>query len=189
MFRPQLIRAILLTLVASVATAQEHQHESSEKLGTVHFANSCNAVAQVELDHAVALLHSFQFSRAIEGFHAMLAEDVTCGIAYWGIALSDWSNPFSAGMKDKSQLQAGAQSAQHGTTLGAKTQRERDYIAAVSKLYSNFESTPQRARQISYRDAMGELAARYPQDGEHSGSLAHGSAACAVRTVPTRRPA
>jgi len=157
---------MLLTLVASRSLAQEHQHRSGEKLGTVHFATSCNAGAQKEFDRAVALLHSFQFSRAIEGFNAVLGEDATCGIAYWGIALSDWSNPFATGMKDKSQLQAGRESAERGTTVGAKTERERAYLGAVGKLYSDYESVPQRTRLIAYRDAMGRVAAKYPEDHE-----------------------
>ena len=85
------IVAILLTLFASSGRAQEHQHsENGERLGTVYFATSCNDAAQKEFNRAVALLHSFQFSRAIEGFDEVLHEDATCAIAYWGIALSDW---------------------------------------------------------------------------------------------------
>jgi len=166
MVRGKLIAAILLTLVASSSRAQGHQHGNGEKLGTAHFATSCNEVAQKEFNRAVVLLHSFQFSRAIEGFNAVLGEDATCGIAYWGIALSDWSNPFAPGMKDKSQLQAGRESAERGKTVGERTQRERAYLAAVGKLYSDYESTPQRARLIAYRDAMGEVAAKYPEDHE-----------------------
>ena len=166
MFRVKSIAAMLLTLAASRSLAQEHQHRNGEKLGTVHFATSCNEVAQKEFDRAVALLHSFQFSRAIEGFNGVLGEDATCGIAYWGIALSDWSNPFATGMKDKSQLQAGWESAERGTTVGAKTERERAYLGAVGKLYSDYESAPQRTRLISYRDAMGRVAAKYPEDHE-----------------------
>ena len=166
MVRGKLSAAILLTLVAWGGVAQEHQHGNGEKLGAVHFATSCNEVAQKEFNRAVALLHSFQFSRAIEGFNAVLGEDATCGIAYWGIALSDWSNPFAPGMKDKSQLQAGRESAERGKIVGAKTERERAYLAAVGKLYSDYESTPQRARLIAYRDAMGEVAAKYPEDHE-----------------------
>jgi tetratricopeptide (TPR) repeat protein len=162
----KLIAVILLTLVASSTRAQEHQHGNGEKLGTVHFATSCNEPAQKKFNRAVALLHSFQFSRAIEGFNAVLGEDATCRIAYWGIALSDWSNPFAPGVKDKSQLQAGKESAERGMTVGAKTEREQAYIAAVGKLYSDYESTPQRARMIAYRDAMAEVAAKYPEDYE-----------------------
>src|SRR6266566_9983583 len=104
---------LLLTLVAS-CLAPDHQHGKGEKLGVVHFATSCNAGAQKEFDRAVALLHSFQFSRAIEGFNAVLGDDATCGIAYWGIALSDWSNPFASGMKDQRQLHAGRENVERG---------------------------------------------------------------------------
>ena len=166
MGRGKLVAAILLTFMASSSVARERQHVSAEKLGTVHFATSCNEAAQTEFNRAVALLHSFQFSRAIEGFNAVLGEDATCGIAYWGIALSDWSNPFAPGAKDKSQLQAGHESAERGKTVGAKTERERAYIAAVGKLYNEYESTPQRARLVAYRDAMAEVAAKYPEDHE-----------------------
>jgi 1,2-phenylacetyl-CoA epoxidase PaaB subunit len=165
MVRAAVVAGFVLALAAH-CLAQEHQHGNSEKLGTVHFATSCNEVAQKEFNRAVALLHSFQFSRATEGFNAILGEDATCGIAYWGTALSDWSNPFAPGMKDKSQLQAGRESAERGKTVGAKTERERAYLGAVGKLYSDYEGTPQRARLIAYRDAMGEVAAKYPEDHE-----------------------
>src|SRR5712672_9523 len=166
MARVKLIAAILLTLGASSSMAQEHQHGSGEKLGTVHFATSCNAAAQKEFNRTVALLHSFQFSRAIEGFNAALVQDATCGIAYWGISLSGWSNPFASGIKDKGQLQLGRESAERGKSVGVKTERERAYLAAVGKLYSDFESTPQPVRLLAYRDAMGEVATKYPQDHE-----------------------
>jgi hypothetical protein len=166
MARLKLIAAILLTLLASGSRAQEHQHKNGEKLGTVHFATSCDEVAQKEFNRAVALLHSFQFSRAIEGFNAVLGEDATCGIAYWGIALSDWSNPFAAGMKDKGQLQLGRDNAERGKTVGAKTERERAYVAAVGKLYADYENTPQRLRLLAYRDAMAHVATKYREDHE-----------------------
>src|SRR5262249_35489906 len=92
------IVAALLLATSMCAIAQEHQHESAEGLGKVQFATSCNQVAQPEFNRSVALLHSFQFSRAIEGFGAVLGKDPTCAIAYWGIALSEWGNPFAQGV-------------------------------------------------------------------------------------------
>jgi len=162
----RIIGACVLILAAGSGIAQEHTHGPSEKLGTVHFATSCSQEAQKEFDRAVALLHSFQFSRAITGFNGVLNRDATCGIAYWGIALGQWSNPFAAGRKNKGQLQAGRASAERGKATGAKTERERVYIAAVANLYNNFESSPQRARLIAYRDAMRDLAGTYPTDHE-----------------------
>ncbi len=166
MFRTPAVVGCLIALLAPSGIAQEHQHGNGEKLGAVHFATSCNAAAQKEFDQAVALLHSFQFNHAIQGFNAALKSDPACGIAHWGIALSQWSNPFAAGMKDKSQLQAGLESAERGKAAGAKTEREQAYIAAVAKLYSDFDSTPQHARLIAYRDAMGKLATNYSEDHE-----------------------
>jgi hypothetical protein len=162
----RLVLAVLLALLSSISKAQEHQHESAEKLGTVQFATSCTEPAQEEINRAVALLHSFQFSRAISGFNAAFEYDATCAIAYWGIALSDWSNPFAPGAKDKTQLQAGRESVERGKTVSAKTERERTYLAAVGNLYNGYETVPQRTRLIAYRDAMANVAAKYPNDHE-----------------------
>lgn len=163
--RTRIITGLLIAVTAN-CIAQEHTHETREKLGAVHFTTSCNADAQTDIDRAVALLHSFQFSRAIEGFRGAVGKDSTCGIAFWGIALSDWSNPFAPGVKDKGQLRAGREAVQRGAAVGAKTERERAYLAAVGRLYRDFESTPQRVRLAEYRDAMGELAAKYTADHE-----------------------
>jgi hypothetical protein len=162
----KLITAILLIVLASRSLAQEHQHGTGEKLGAVRFSTSCNGSAQNDINRAVALLHSFQFSRAIDEFKGALGKDATCAIAYWGIALSDWGNPFAPGTIDKLLLQLGRESAERGEMLGAKTERERAYLAAVSNLYRDFESAPQHARLLAYRDAMEEVAAKYPKDHE-----------------------
>src|SRR5437899_8962499 len=167
MLRPRIFWACVLILAASSSFAQEHQHVAAgERLGTVHFSTSCNPEAQKQFDRAVALLHSFQFSNAIDGFNATLKADSSCAMAYWGIALSHWSNPFAPGLKAKSQLQDGQQATERGLSLGAKSDRERSYIAAVSKLYANFEKTQQQVRLLAYRDAMAEVSAHYPQDHE-----------------------
>jgi hypothetical protein len=162
----RLIAAILVVPLASRALADEHQHGTVDKLGSVHFVTSCNGAAQNDIDRAVALLHSFEFGRAIDEFRVALTSDGTCTIAYWGIALSDWGNPFAPGKIDKRLLQLGRESVERGEMLGATTERERAYLAAVSNLYRNFESTPQKARWLAYRNAMGEVAAKYPKDQE-----------------------
>ena len=162
----KLIAVVLLVFVAVRGMTQEHQHGTAEKLGEVHFSTSCNGAAQNEINRAVALLHSFQFSRAIDTFKAALGRDETCSIAYWGIALSDWGNPFAPGIIDKRLLQLGRESAGRGAMLGAKTDRERAYLAAVGDLYRDVESTPQKARILAYRNAMRDLTAKYSEDHE-----------------------
>jgi tetratricopeptide (TPR) repeat protein len=183
MLRARIFCACALTLAAGNSIAQEHQHAvAGENLGTVHFATSCNPAAQEEFDHAVALLHSFQFSHAIDGFNSALKADPSCAMADWGIALSQWSNPFAPGLRVTSQLRKGREAAERGRAIGAKTERERAYIAAVSKLYADFEKTPQQVRFLAYRDAMAEMAAHYP--GDHEASIFY-ALALAASEEPT----
>ena len=161
--------AIMALLLARGATSQVHEHApAAEKLGTVAFATSCSATAQPQFDRAVALLHSFEFQRAIEGFEATLTADPSCAMAAWGIALSRWSNPFVAGIRPPGQLQQGRQAVERARTIGTKTDRERAYLDAVSRLYADFETTGQAARLRAYRDEMSKLAASHPDDSEAS---------------------
>ena len=81
MVRAGVIVGFLVMLLAPSGIAQEHEHGNGEKLGAVHFATPCNEGAQKEFDRAVALLHSFQFSRAIQGFNASLKSDATSAAA------------------------------------------------------------------------------------------------------------
>src|SRR5262249_48446116 len=49
---------------------------------------------------------------------------------------------------------------------GSKTERERGFVDAVSRLYAGADARDQSARVVSYRDAMAALSARYPDDAE-----------------------
>ena len=161
-----MIAVVLSGFFATQGLAQDHHHGNGETLGAVQFATSCTEPAQTAINRAVALLHSFQFSRAIDGFKTVLREDPACAIAYWGVALSEWGNPFAPGQKDKAQLDSGLQSAKRGESPGPKTERERAYLTAVGKLYDDYEGTPQQGRLLAYRDAMAKVAANYPDDPE-----------------------
>lgn len=158
---------VALAVTDARAQTAPHDHTAMERLGSVHFETSCNSAAQPRFDRAVALMHSFQFGPAIEGYRAALESDPSCAIAYWGIALSSWSNPF-AGFKSSTQLQQGLKAVEAGRALGAKTQRERAYIEAVAHLYVDAANLDQSARALAYEQAMERLAADYPNDTEAS---------------------
>jgi tetratricopeptide (TPR) repeat protein len=53
-----------------------------------------------------------------------------------------------------------------GRKIGAKTQRERDYIEAVAAYYADWANRSERVRQQARSKAYEELAARYPADDE-----------------------
>jgi hypothetical protein len=89
-------------------------------------------------------------------------------VAYWGLALSAWGNPFAAGIKPEVQLARGLEAIERGRALHTGTEREKAYLAAAARLYDNYRGTDQRTRVIAYRDAMADVAARYPRDDEAS---------------------
>src|SRR5438045_2301395 len=132
---------LALTPFATYSQVQEHHHDTpTENLGTVHFANSCDPKVAPQFDRAVALLHSFEFGASIRGFNDVLAADSTCAIAYWGIALSRWTNPMAPGNRPVALLQQGKQAVNAaGRLSGAASERERGYINAVGQLYDDYE--------------------------------------------------
>src|SRR6266508_3460396 len=77
---------VVLVLSTAPLAAQEHTHATTppERLGTVNFRTSCSATAQPTFNRAVALLHSFEFSRAVDAFNATLKTDPSCAMAHWG---------------------------------------------------------------------------------------------------------
>ncbi len=178
---------MLALMVATASTVQQapHQHQPGEKLGTVHFETSCSAAAQNQFDRALAFLHSFEFGPAIQGFTAVGKTDPGCGIAYWGVAVARWINPFAATIREPAQLQLGLDALKQAQIAGARTERERAYLAAVSKLYAEAGTLDQRARVVAYEKAMAGVAATYPADDEAAIFWALSLAASALPTDKT----
>jgi len=155
----------LLGVLPATAT---HAQKSSVSLGSVRFETSCAPATREPFVRGVALLHSFGFAGAVRAFNDVLAADSTCVMAHWGLALSAWGNPFAAGIRPNAQLERGLAAIQRGRALGGGTERERAFLAAAGKLYDNYQSTDQQTRVVAYREAMAEVAAKYPADDEAS---------------------
>ncbi len=158
------MRAVLTALVIGLLSLPSAAQQP-EKLGTVNFPTSCNAAAQAQFVRAVALLHSFWFSYATKGFEAAAQADPTCGIAAWGAAVSWLGNPL-AGPPPAKNVELGAATVARAKSMGAKSQRELDYIAAIETFYKDYDKVDHRTRALAYEKAMESLAARYPQDRE-----------------------
>src|SRR5258707_15630444 len=157
---------LIALLAPGLGFAQAHDHASPENLGKVQFSTSCSRAAQPQFNRAVALMHSFQFARAIEAFNAILVSDPSCAMAYWGIALSNWGNPFAAGLKPQAQIEKGLKAVEQARAAGAKTERERAYIEAVARLFTDTATLDQRSRILAYESATAAVSAAYPDDIE-----------------------
>jgi len=157
---------VVLARLPSVSLGQAAQHTSHQNLGNVNFSTSCSTAVQPQFNRAVALLHSFQFRNAIEALEAILVADPSCSIAYWGIALSNWGNPFAAGFKSPAQLEQGLKAVKQARGAPPKTERERAYVEAVAHLFTDTANTDQQSRKLAYESAMASLSIAYPDDTE-----------------------
>ena len=156
---------IAAATVAAVGFAQPVYSATEQKpLGSVHFETSCKPAAQKLFDRAMLYQHSFWYSASRRTFEEVLKADSQCGMAYWGIALSLLYNPHAPPPPDN--LPLGLEAVQKGKTVGAKTQRERDYIDAIAAMYVDYDKLDHRTRVQNYLKAEEKLAQRYPKDDE-----------------------
>jgi hypothetical protein len=173
------LSSLLLTLGAAACATQEagetatpephdaHQAGAPDLVGSasVNFQTSCAPAVAAEFNRSVALLHSFWFAEATSAFTGVLATDPSCAMAHWGIALSQWGNPF-AGLRAPQQIEGGRAAIEKAQTTGSPTPRERAYIDAAAELFRNGDAATQRARTTAYERAMAAVAREYPDDVE-----------------------
>lgn len=159
--------AATVALSAGPATAQQpgaHDHGTGQ-LGRVTFPVSCSAEAGGRFEHAMAVLHSFWWAEGSRAFTAVLEADSTCAMAYWGLAMNAWGNPFVGG-PNGAALTRGADAARRASALAPSGRRERGFIAAVAALYRDADTTPNSTRLQAYADTMAGLHRLLPADTE-----------------------
>ncbi len=159
----------MVCALAAPAFAQHDNHGggvlSAEQVGTVDFQTSCSPSVKTDMNAAVALLHSFWFPEARQAFEAIAAKDPACAMAYWGVALTHWGNPFG-GNRTAQTIATGKTAIEKAQATGTPTRREKGYIDAVAGLFSSADVTTQRARIVAYEQTMAQVAKDNPGDTE-----------------------
>jgi tetratricopeptide (TPR) repeat protein len=145
------------------AAAQPAPSRSAE-YGTVKFPVSCRPAVQEQFERGVAMLHSFFFPETVKAFEGIIAADPDCAMAYWGLAISQRPNPLVPPWA-ADNLKRGLDAIQKGKAL-AKTDRERDWLAALEQAFAGYETVPTTTRSERYEAAMEKLARKYPEDKE-----------------------
>ena len=156
--------AIAAAAAGLVVTQPAFGQLEDTKLGKVNFETSCKPEAQKHFNRAMLYQHSFWYRASQQVFEDVLKADSECGIAYWGIALSLLWNPHVP--TPAKNLADGAAMIAKGKSVGARSQRERDYIDALAVMYADHEKVDHRTRIVAYAKAMEQLAQRYPKDDE-----------------------
>jgi tetratricopeptide (TPR) repeat protein len=164
----RLLIACLLCSVAVLADeeASHHHHDPGEQLqlGTVSFPTSCAPAVQKSFERGVALLHSFWYEEAEKQFAAVAQKDPKCAMAHWGVAMSMWHQLWSR--PSDTTLKRGWQEIQKAQAAGAKTAREREYIAALAEFYRDSAQRDHPARALAYSQGMEKVYAGNPKDLE-----------------------
>lgn len=147
-----------------LSQGEEHDHDHGA-LGDVNFPVSCNAQAQQRFNTAAALLYSFYWERVDAAVATVLQADPSCAMAHWAKAVASLDNPLGSPPTPKLE-QEGWAAVERAKQLGGKTQRERDYIAAVETVFKDHATVPFKTRAAAYEKSLEQLHANYPDDSE-----------------------
>lgn len=118
--------------------------------------------AQLFVNQGVNLAYGFNHAEAGRAFREAARLDPGCAMCYWGQALVLGPN-INVPMTPEDEPKA-HELAQKAVALKARaTPRERAYIDAVARRYSG-KADDRAANDRAYRDAMREVARRFPAD-------------------------
>ena len=126
-----------------------HHHDAGEQLGKVSFPISCAPASQKAFDRGVALMHSFEYEEAEAQFIRDRQErSVVCHGALGHRA--QLRSTRSGSGRSEPTLKQGHEQMVMAQKLGAKTEREQDYIAALA----HFLRQPHLGRLHEARDRL-----------------------------------
>jgi tetratricopeptide (TPR) repeat protein len=128
-----------------------------------HPVSTTNAGAQRAFDEGLILLYGFNHDEAIRRFQRAAELDPGLAMAHWGVALAKGDNyNWDATPEEEKQAYEALQKA---IALSKDApQQEKDYIAALSKRYSNESNPDYKALGRAYAGAMRDLSRKYPDD-------------------------
>src|SRR5580704_11854664 len=154
---------IVFSLTASGVALEREEDEHSyagpaEGPGRAHMDISCSPAVAEKFDRALALLHNFWYSRALEGFPQVSSADPECAMAYWGAAMT-YNHPFWDPPSQADETAAWTL-VQKGLVAQHASAREKLYLTAVAALYRDAGAGTKSARDQQYRDAMAALYAK-----------------------------
>ena len=163
---------LLLLALASSASAQHTGHSSpATKSGAImpgfgehyHPVTTSSAAAQKLFNQGMALLYGFNHDEAYRSFKRASETDPQMAMAFWGMALVLGANINLPSIPDREK--AAYEHIQKAMSLASgASQHERDYIQALAKRYSNDKNADLNKLAVDYKNAMGQLARKYPDD-------------------------
>ncbi|HUR35371.1 MAG TPA: hypothetical protein VM032_16315 [Vicinamibacterales bacterium] len=136
----------------------------------VHFAISTRREeAQKFFDQGLAFVYAFNHDEAVRSFRRAAELDPASPMPWWGIALA--LGPNINLDVDAEREKSAWDAVQKAVSLAVRApQKERAYVAALAKRYSNDPKADLKALAVEYKDAMRQLTRTYPNDN-HAATL------------------
>jgi len=133
-------------------------------LGKLEFPiTTSSELAQKYFNQGVTLTYGFNHAEAFRSYREVSHLDSNCAMAYWGMAIVLGPN-INAAM-DNADVPTAYDAIQKAIwLLDDETEREKDYIYALSKRYSEKPPDNRSSLDSAYADAMRLLANKYPDD-------------------------
>jgi hypothetical protein len=101
----------------------------------------------------------------VKAFQAIIKEDPSCAMAYWGLAMSELPNPLVPPFPP-ANLKAGSEAIQQSRAAKTQTPREAEYLAAIEVFYTDYDKIDHKTRAEHYEQAMQQLHQHHPEDAE-----------------------
>ncbi len=133
-------------------------------LGSLHHpVATTKPEAQRFFDQGLSLVFAFNHDEAVRSFKRAAELDPQMAMAWWGVALA--LGPNINMDVDLAREQAATDAAQKALALAKnKPEIERAYIEALGKRYSIDPKADLKKLAVDYKNAMGELVKKYPDD-------------------------
>jgi tetratricopeptide (TPR) repeat protein len=166
------MKYLSLALVCLVGVAVADHKPNAEKLPPVlfdglgshhHPVSTKNAEAQRFFDQGLTFIYAFNHDEAARSFRRAAELDPQLAMAYWGVALAVGPNYNLPA--DPEQRKEAYDAVQKALKLAPQaSEAEQAYVAALAKRYSDDPKADLAKLAVAYKEAMGELAKRYPDD-------------------------
>ena len=171
--------ALVLGLaVVMVAENDEPIAPKLSGLGDYHYdVTTSSEDAQGFFDQGLRLTYGFNHAEAVRAFQESARLDPSFAMAYWGEALAPNIND---SMPQERQLKALAAINKAKELSSSVSEKERDFIGALSARYTDDENADRAELDKGYAAAMRKLWKKYPSDPE-AGTL---FAAALMNTMP-----
>lgn len=169
-----MIRTGMLLFAAMGCLFAQHTHTEKADAGPApllsglghmhHAVTTSKPEAQRYFDQGLTLIYAFNHDEAARSFRYAAVIDPKCAMAYWGVALAVGPN-YNDPDIDLSREKAAVEALQKASALAASvTESERGYIQALLKRYSTDPKADRKQLGLDYKQAMGDLMRRFPND-------------------------